>query len=39
VLLVIKVYIPLFKDTEKTTFIRIRMEFIMVNSVFTDTTA
>lgn len=33
------IYIPIFKDEEKTTLIVIWMEFIMINSVFTDTTA
>ena len=39
VLLVMMVYIPIFKDEEKTTFIMIRMEFIMINIMFTDSTA
>ena len=38
-LLVVMDYIPIFKDEEKTTFIMTMMEFIMINSVFTDTTA
>lgn len=33
------VYTPLFSDEEKTTFIMIRMEFIKINSVFTESTA
>lgn len=32
--LVTKVYIPVFKDEEKATFIMIRVEFIMTKCIY-----